>query len=458
MLYSMQTMKDSIARLTIIRSNAKPTSTEEDLSIIRIKLLEAAYDLLLGLEEASHSINRNRITEFITSTKTAIDGINNSENYNGLINTIDNLISMFDRYDYTIYSVMDFRDEYYQLRYDFQNRYEHRFESKLAINTFIAENVLIASPRKVNMFYPDCGQSYNVRGLNVNNADMMVYGNETIPVYAKEAKRYLHKVALGPLRGSRISNDVFDIMFCMPKLDFVFDSSNIFDFRRNERNYISDTFKYVRDGGVMIVAIPFYRLFKDVCIMLSKQMTDIQVLKVSNYDYENRGYVYLIGRREYSKEIRTKEYTMLRGMCYKENVDELVLEPVIQYTLPRSYKPVEIFKGSVLDVEEIAAIISKSSLQDKMFSTQVVEKSGDVIKNPLLPFNIGQLGLVLTSGCLDGVVDEGNGYKHLIKGRVSKQNLFTESDTKDGIEVTETVINKVEINVMMPNGDFKVLT
>ena len=88
---------------------------------------------------------------------------------------------------------------------------------------------------------------------------------------------------------------------------------------------------------------------------------------------------------------------------------------------------------------------------------QKVEKLDETIKNPLLPFNIGQLGLVLTSGCLDGIVEEGDGYSHLIKGRVSKQTIEVETEKNNNIEITETTVNKVEINVLLPNGEFKVL-
>ena len=110
-----------------------------------------------------------------------------------------------------------------------------------------------------------------------------------------------------------------------------------------------------------------------------------------------------------------------------------------------------------MDLEEVEQIIEKSSLMNKMWENQRVEKLDETIKNPLLPFNIGQLGLVLTSGCLDGIVDEGDGHSHLIKGRVSKQIVETETDTEKGIEITETTVNKVEINVLLPNGEFKVL-
>ena len=83
--------------------------------------------------------------------------------------------------------------------------------------------------------------------------------------------------------------------------------------------------------------------------------------------------------------------------------------------------------------------------------------SSGLFENARSPI-IGLLGLVLTSGCLDGIVEEKDGNCHLIKGRVSKQVIQTETNIRQGLnEVTETTVNKVEINVLLPNGEFKTL-
>ena len=77
-------------------------------------------------------------------------------------------------------------------------------------------------------------------------------------------------------------------------------------------------------------------------------------------------------------------------------------------------------------------------------------------QSPLLPFNIGQVGLVLTSGCLDGVVEEVDGVYHVIKGMTTKltttQTEVSETDNK--VKSTETISNQVKINVFTANGEF----
>ncbi len=73
---------------------------------------------------------------------------------------------------------------------------------------------------------------------------------------------------------------------------------------------------------------------------------------------------------------------------------------------------------------------------------------------PLLPFNMGQIGLVLTSGCLDGVVEEYEGQYHAIKGMVTKVRDFNNSRENNDETSIETISNKVQINLLTPDGKF----
>ena len=74
---------------------------------------------------------------------------------------------------------------------------------------------------------------------------------------------------------------------------------------------------------------------------------------------------------------------------------------------------------------------------------------------PPLPFNIGQVGLVLTSGCLDGVIEEMDGINHVIKGMTTKVMSTNREELDDNkIKCTETINNQVKINVFTADGKF----
>lgn len=67
---------------------------------------------------------------------------------------------------------------------------------------------------------------------------------------------------------------------------------------------------------------------------------------------------------------------------------------------------------------------------------------------------MGQIGLVLTSGCLDGVVEEYEGQYHAIKGMVTKVRDFNNSREDNDETSIETISNKVQINLLTPDGKF----
>ena len=67
---------------------------------------------------------------------------------------------------------------------------------------------------------------------------------------------------------------------------------------------------------------------------------------------------------------------------------------------------------------------------------------------------MGQIGLVLTSGCLDGVVEEYEGQYHAIKGMVTKVRDFNNSREDNDETSIETISNKVQINLLTPDGQF----
>lgn len=80
-------------------------------------------------------------------------------------------------------------------------------------------------------------------------------------------------------------------------------------------------------------------------------------------------------------------------------------------------------------------------------------------QRPLLPFTIGQIGLILTSGFLDGIIDEENGFKHVVKGQVKKyvENDAQVESQKNKLNISETIGNRVEINIFLPDGTYKEL-
>lgn len=264
------------------------------------------------------------------------------------------------------------------------------------------------------------------------------------------------RIALGNMRGAVISNEVFDVMVLSPRITLAKESMRLSE--KKEYAAIKDSIKYLRPGGALLMALPKFRFHRDVCTLLAKAYCNFQIR--SSIDGNNDEFVYLMAERKplaSSKEIDKEAYSALRGIFSNKTlakIQEKSFEPI---TLPGQELEVTTFRGSILNKEELELIFQNSPCVDQLISEQLPSSSEQNMKEPLLPFTTGQLGLVLTSGALDGVIDEGNGYYHVVKGRVIKKKQHTkDSDEDENVAtVIETIANQVEITAITADGTIK---
>ena len=91
-----------------------------------------------------------------------------------------------------------------------------------------------------------------------------------------------------------------------------------------------------------------------------------------------------------------------------------------------------------------------SIIQDQV---KIVDSySNQDTRRPLIPFSPGQLGRVLVSGDIDGIIDEGDGCYHVIKGSVYR-NPTTTTEEDGTISTEKTTYNvATSVTVMLANG------
>lgn len=451
---SMFYIKDAITRLKTLRGQIKETTKEEDLDIFKMKFNAVAYDLQLAVGEANFTLdNAIYIDRMYQNNNGFILAAQGSESIDEFMRAVDDILAQFEDYDYEVYFLDDLKTPALDLM---SNVRERSLDNYFSLESVLKSSIDVAPKREISLFYPDCSSGFAMTAFDAIDHEIISYGSEANDYRLSDAKQVMTKVVKGSLKGSRIQNNAFDILYCQPQIKYDMDKYDKFYLKRTEKTYISEMFKYLRNDGVMIIAMPYFRLYKDMCSMLSKQLKNISLFEANPIDYSNAGMIYIIGQKDPSKEIRQEEYEKLREIYDYRKIKRYHDLDTVKYTLPRSKIYIDLFKGSALDLEEAQYIVDNSPLLERVFNSQRVRKNDENIKNPLLPFNIGQIGLVLTSGCLDGVVDEGDGHKHLIKGRVTKYTTETEISNSSSVEITETIVNKVEISVLMPDGNFKV--
>ena len=305
---------------------------------------------------------------------------------------------------------------------------------------------LIKNTNPLNIFHIECQYGSNVK--NFCKEGDKSYGQLT--GNSKRAHEHLIRTIHGPLKGSHITNNFFDVLFLVPKIGY----EERKDFmgtiiEPEERLQIKNTIKYVRPGGVVCITIPYTRMMPSLAMYLSKVLSNVTVSYVPTDGLRR---ITIMGTKNADFKVSNKEiYQQLKLFNYNDAVDVLHYNPC--YEIPTEELTLEFFRGSKLDLDDVIA-----ASQDNMIDNFLESQTDPLVvkdQSPLLPFNIGQVGLVLTSGCLDGVVEEVDGVYHVIKGMTTKVTTTTEEDVdQNTIKSTETISNRVKINIFTADGKF----
>ena len=345
--------------------------------------------------------------------------------------------------------------------WNFEPTFRHTFNSCLETEYKDWVDIFkkIRAPRPLNILEVNTDFGGNL--LKIKEVDERVnlyavsHRDDTRGKIDKEKRQKFERFVVGGLNKVVITNDAFDIVYCQPCIDLETDfyqQNIIFE----ERKMLDRAYIYLRRGGILVYTIPMSRLSKQISLYLARGLKGIQVL--SNELTEKTGAVTIIGYKPSAKErvLDAKIYVRLRNLYWTKDFDTCLMDR----TVPSDMRRIEKFRGSKMDDAELQEAFLDSNAMKTFWKDQVVEKLSETKKKPLLPFTIGQLGLVLTSGCLDGVVEEEDGCAHCVKGRVVKVTETKRDFNEDGntVDIVETTRNRVEISMFLPDGSYRCLT
>ncbi len=321
----------------------------------------------------------------------------------------------------------------------------------------------IGRKREFNMLFSNAefnmDAAYTVKsefGEGVN-----LYGTYATTEYNKkimslEARKIFEKVAIGSPSDFVIKNDSIDM--CIHRFSHDFSDA----YKLNTEKDIERISKYMREGGILAVYMPISLLYSRTCLTIAKKFDFVGSISTSldikagrdGEDIINADVVMLILRAARRKESEKIDETYRALMNINVKNEDMTAEdiPEIVSKIPRSpIGKLKIFSGSGADWAIIKLIFAESSLKDEVKQNVVVNEL-----KPLLPLKKGQIGQALVSGKLDGIIDEGNGIKHLIKGRNfhGERHIETEDDTDpQKIIRTEKTIKNNLIEICLVAGD-----
>lgn len=456
-LFRMETLQDKIDRI-MRKTDMDEEALEEVFKDCQTKLYGICLDLLMGLAEATSTIDRyssfkNTVELGFEMVKQAVKELKEADTLENLSGLIGPIVKQFENFQPEKYDAYDLRSDFRAL---FKWRHEALLDSSVIFATLKSIELPEGAERKINLL--DCyPREYTFDSIRNSLSDTMTLFCANMPEEKRHYFRGVYdRIALGPFKGSNISNEVFDILFLQPDLTLTLNGRKLLV--KKEKNLIQNTIKYLRPGGYMVLIMPYFRFYKDICLLISRHFDELHVRRTVKNDTDS---IVVLARKrlDNKKEPNMEVYRTLRNLYDIDSVPNILLEPFPKLLLPEEELEIKLFRGSVLDKEQLAEMFERSTCMEEFWNDQTATKLSECEKEPLLPFTTGQIGLVLTSGVLDGVIDEGDGHYHVVKGRVVKRTSTERELNEDGdrIDMVETISNRVEIHAILPDGTRKIL-
>ena len=437
-LYSTQ---QYIKKVNSFKSYIQKIKKSDDFTIVKERLVEAIDTMLAYLNDLKYSIdNLKQINTHETLLVSFKNTIEVAKNCDDLI-TVTSLLDLLDQDQFRNFNEYSLTNMAYAMEYNDRDAFVNISKPYLEILRKTINN------ESLNMFFPNCQNGNNVKNFATSNDK--TYGQTDR--YTMCAKEILDRVAKGVLKGSIITNNYFDVLFLVSRVGYRESVDHLGVVKEpNERIEIKNVIKYLRPDGLFLITIPYTRLLPSLAMYLSKNLSNVQVVKVPDDELKR---VTIIGTKNKDNSVSNKEiYQMLKLFDYNQAIDMTELESGM-YNLPTEELVLEMFRGSELDCGDVL-----EACQDNMLNSFIDSQMDPLVvkdQAPLLPFNIGQIGLVLTSGCLDGVIEEMEGINHIIKGMTTKVISTNREDLEDNkVKCTETINNQVKINIFTADGKF----
>ncbi len=304
----------------------------------------------------------------------------------------------------------------------------------------------------VNVLDPCCGEGTALKDL-VEGAKAATYGIELDEYRAKQAKDVLDYLLRCSYEDVRISNNSFSCLFLNPPYDWQAGSRSESD--RNERTekaFLSDTMKYLLPEGVLVYIVPQKRVTADVAKILCYKFEDFNTYRFPDDEYERFRQIVLFGRRKSKGSVDESCMEMLGAIPCTE-LPEIPHLDRPAYELPGSPE-VKLFRSTLIDEKELEKELASSILWEKLNGHGRNGKDG--VGRPPLPLHTGHIGLLLASGCLDGVVGEGDD-RHIVRGKVEKIVHTTQEYEGDVVIERSVDSYKVSVKVLTPDGEIRSL-
>ncbi len=249
---------------------------------------------------------------------------------------------------------------------------------------------------------------------------------------ASEARKLVDEVIQGNAFDCHAPAESFSLLYLNPPYDFeVSEGKN----QRMERLFLEHCYRWLRPNGVLVMVVPFDQIHNCRSV-LTTQFRDKAIYRLTASESVRYQQAVLFGSRRTRRERdRLTDYAVeqanqrLWAMTRRyEEIPALADTPDRTYSVPSSKVAKLEHRGLALDEIEDLILTSTASLQARRVTH--AEKT-EITGRPLTPLHSGHVGLLCTSGLLNGVFGEGED-RHVAYWETVKVSERTEEEDEGG--------------------------
>lgn len=317
------------------------------------------------------------------------------------------------------------------------------FSTDLATSEIVL-SLLEPSDNVVNLLDPCCGEGEALSQLTRLYPNARTYGIELDAQRSEQAQAVLNCVYYADMYDVSLGRGQFDLLFLNPPYgNDMADKLSNDKTQRLEHKFLTQTFPALKANGVLVYIVPEKSIDEPRIKWLLTRFKDVTIRKaaVDTYKQVVVTGVKLKQQRAVSAKM-VEQFTQHPIFCgvevTQQQADNLNVEPI--YRLPSSPKKPKVTVKRLTAVG-VAEVISNYSRQWAHFSTLFADTNQAAFRQPLHALSDWHLALLITSGAVQGVVD--NGKRHLlVKGATKK--LKQQKQTQTVNEKTDTVTTIIE--------------
>ncbi len=320
------------------------------------------------------------------------------------------------------------------------------------VSAAIARSLVPAAPGLVRVIDPCCGDGSALCDVTAALDPVERFGIELHRGRAETAATALTRVLHADIRGVRVTNGAFGLVFLNPPYDYDAKAEPDEATRRLELLFLQAALRYLHPNGILVFVLPDRRLDRRLVPVLAQHLRDLQVFRFPGEAYDRFAQVVLFGIRKDSPCRDDGVAQSLRaighGMSIPPDLPTALDPPYRVPVAPAAHPP--LFQRVAVDPQDLVGEIAQHGAYP-MLLRLLTPPAGAEGFRPLMPLRRGHLALVLASGHLNNelVCDPRTGHPVLIKGRTEKASMRSEETHADGSRtITERDTLKIVITAL----------